>query len=175
MLLKLSIVHTIDLNDLGAREAVEKRIARDIPAELPHLGPSRKGIPERQEACVGRHGETRAAVAEADSADKMLAHGGVARIVLGGAAVGHGDVAPETAVDVVHHAAKQGAVGRLVLELAREDAVVNHLVENDVIELVLGQVEERGDAQDEALVAASAEEAALAAISNLPQETARTA
>ena len=118
VLLELGCVQTVDLHDLGARETVEERIARDIPAELPHLRPSRKSIPERQEARVGRHGETRAAVAEADTADQMLAHGGVARIVLGSAAVGHGDVAPETAVDVVHHAAKQRAVGRVVAELA---------------------------------------------------------
>ena len=51
--------------------------------------------------------------------------------------MGDGDMAIEAIIDFFHPGAEQSAVGGGVLPLVHQDFVVNHLVQEDVFQLIL--------------------------------------
>lgn len=91
-----------------------------------------------------------------------------------GEAIGDGDMPVAIGVDARHLAAKEPAVRRGVPELIDRDIIMNHLMENGVLDEVFGEVDARVDAEDEVLVAKrSKEPRAAAGKSHFAEEGAR--
>lgn len=63
--------------------------------------------------------------------------------------MGYGDVAAVLGIDVGHDSTEYLAVRAAVLQLVVADVVVDHLVENRVLYLLLGQIHPGADAQRE--------------------------
>ena len=78
-------------------------------------------------------------------------------------AVGDGDVTVIEGIDTRHVFAEESAVGGGVAELVDGDVIVDHLMEDGVLDEGFGQVDAGVDAEDEVLIAVAAEETLLAA------------
>lgn len=77
-------------------------------------------------------------------------------------------------VDARHLAAEEPAVGGGVAKLIDRDIIMDHLMENGVLDEVFGEVDARVDAEDEVLVAKrSKEPRAAAGKGHLAEESAR--
>lgn len=82
--------------------------------------------------------------------------------LLVGEAVGDGDMTIALCIDTCHVFAEESAVGGGVAELVDSDVIVDHLMENRVLDERFRQVDADVDAEDEVLVAIAAKEALLA-------------
>ena len=91
-----------------------------------------------------------------------------------GEAIGDGDMPVAIGVDARHLAAKEPAVGGGVAKLIDRDIIMDHLMEDGVLDEVFGEVDARVDAEDEVLVAdRSKEPRAATREGHLAEESAR--
>ena len=91
-------------------------------------------------------------------------------LLVGREAVGDADVAVVEAIDPGHHGPEAGAMGRGVAEAVVDDVVVDHLMDDGVLEFGLGEVDARIDTQYEVLAAVGAPERADAGIGQFAEE-----
>ena len=75
-----------------------------------------------------------------------------------GEAIGDGYMAVAIGVNARHLAAEEPAVGGGVAKLIDRDIIMDHLMENGVLDEVFGEVDARVDAEDEVLVAKRSKE-----------------
>ena len=77
--------------------------------------------------------------------------------------VGDGDVPVTGGVNTLHLLTEEAAVGGGVAEVVNGDVIMDHLMEDSILNEGFGQVDAGVDAEDEVLIAVAAEEALLAA------------
>ena len=87
--------------------------------------------------------------------------------------VRNGDVPAEPVVDVAHHLSEESAVCRSVFQLVVADVVVYHLVDDNVLQLVFGQVDAGIDAEAKVVELRPAEEVPTLLVGTLPEECLR--
>lgn len=75
-----------------------------------------------------------------------------------GKAVRNRNMAVTFGIDAFHKLAEKTAVGRSVAEVVESDVIMDHLMENGVLDEFFGQVETGIDTEDEILVSNGAEE-----------------
>lgn len=112
---------------------------------------------------VGNHLDARFAIGESDDCDGAgLMDDGLCALLVG-EAMGDGDVTVALGVDTRHVLAEEPAVGGGVAKLVDGNEVMDHLMENGVLDKGFRQVNTDVDTQDEIFVAVTREEALLAA------------
>ena len=112
---------------------------------------------------VGNHLDARFAIREGDDCDGAGLMDDGLRALLVGEAMGDGDVTVALGVDTRHVLAEEPAVGGGVAKLVDGDVVMDHLMENGVLDKGFRQVNTDVDTQDEIFVAVTREETLLAA------------
>ena len=90
-----------------------------------------------------------------------------------GEAIGDGDMPVAIGIDARHLTAKEPAVRGCVTKLIDRDIIMDHLMEDGVLDEVFGEVDARVDAEDEVLVAKRSKEPRAAGKSHFAEEGAR--
>ena len=75
-----------------------------------------------------------------------------------GEAIGDGYMSVSVGIDARHLAAKEPAVRGGVAKLIDRDIIMDHLMEDGVLDEVFGEVDARVDAEDEVLISDRSEE-----------------
>ena len=144
----------VDRKDLGTA-AVRIAVKPGIAAVVPGLGADGRrpaeGPPDAGDAGLGGDGERGASVGELRDAKIMVADAGVAVLLLGSGLVRNGQMPAVQGVDFLHDAAELPPVCGRVLDPLPRDPVMDHLMDERVLDLRLRQIEIRADAQDEIL------------------------
>ena len=144
----------IDREDLGATAvgvAVEPGVATVVPGLAADGRRPAEGPADAGDAGLGGDGERGAAVGELRDAEPVVAHARVAVLLFGGRFVRDGKVAVVQGVDFLHDEAELPAVRGRVLDPLPGDPVMDHLMDERVLDFRLRQIEIRADAQDEIL------------------------
>ena len=112
---------------------------------------------------VGNHLDARFAIGESDDCDGAgLMDDGLCALLVG-EAMGDGDVTVALGVDTRHVLAEEPAVGGGIAKLVDGNEVMDHLMEDGVLDEGFRQVNTDVDTQDEIFVAVTREETLLAA------------
>ena len=112
---------------------------------------------------VGNHLDARFAIGESDDCyGTGLMDDGLCALLVG-EAMGDGDVTVALGVDTRHVLAEEPAVGGGIAKLVDSDEVMDHLMEDGVLDEVFRQINAGIDTQDEIFVAVTGEETLLAA------------
>ena len=136
------------------RVVVEEGVVALVEAYVRDLGvlPDLVVVGEDAGGGLREHFDTLLAVVETHGGHDVPAPAGANETVLPQVAVRHCDVAVELPVDVLHQLPEDCPVGRGVVYLVGDDEVVNHFVEDNVLQLGSRQVERLADADDEVIV-----------------------
>lgn len=159
----------------GSGVFVKKWIVGDIKADGFHFGVCEHSLAVGLDAWAAarEHFDARAACCEAESCDDVyrlaqLLHGSN---FFGREFVGDTDVATKGLVDVVHHLAEDETVRRCVVESVVGDVVVNHFVDNHIVEFFGREVEKHAETQVEIVRLNASQRCAARAVLVLPHES----
>ena len=112
---------------------------------------------------VGNHLDARFAIREGDDCDCAgLMDDGLCALLVG-EAMGDGDVTVALGVDTRHVLAEEPAVGGGVAKLVDGDEVMDHLMDDGVLDKVFRQINAGIDAEDEIFIAVTGKKPLLAA------------
>jgi len=96
-------------------------------------------------------------------------------VFFAGLAMGNGDMALETLVDVFHHRPEDASVGAGIMHLVRQDIIVDHLMKYGVVDFVLWHIDQCGYAEDKVGILPVTKEGTTATAGNLSEIAAGTA
>lgn len=158
----------------GSGVFVKKRIVGDIKANGLHFGVCEHSLTVGLDAWAAarEHFDARAACCESEGCDDVyrlaqLLHGSN---FFGREFVRDTDVATKGLVDVVHQLAEDETVRRCVVELVVGDVVVNHFVDNHIVEFFGREVEKHAETQVEIVRLNASQRCAARAVLVLPHE-----